>query len=206
MRKFLLIDDHAVVRNGVKHMLSEFYEACKVDEAADEEQALEILASEQYDLIFLDINIPKTNTLDLLKRMLANDQKLRVLMFSMNNEKMHAKRYLEAGAKGFLSKDAPIDEIKRVIGIILDNKTYYSDAFIDTLIHEKSGQEINPFDKLSEREFQIATLMLAGKSLTEISATLAIHTSTTGTHKSKIFEKLNVKNLVEMIELAKIHQ
>lgn len=206
MKRFLLIDDHAVVRNGVKHMLSEFYEECKVDEAADEAQALEILATEQYDLIFLDINIPQTNTLDLLKRILAKDQKIRVLMFSMNNEKMHAKRYLEAGAKGFLSKDAPIDEIKRVIGILLENKTYYSDAFIDTLIHEKAGHDMNPFDKLSEREFQIATLMLAGKSLTEISATLKIHTSTTGTHKSKIFEKLNVNNLVELIELAKIHQ
>lgn len=206
MKNFLLIDDHAVVRKGVKYMLTEFYKPCKIDEAENEEQVVEKIKSDSYDLIFLDINMPETNTYELLKYILQKNPGIRVLIFSMNAEKIHAKRYLEAGAKGFLSKDAPIDELNRAINLILNNRTYYSEALINTLMHEKTGkQKANPFEKLSEREFQIVNLLLEGKSLTEISGILNIHTSTTGTHKAKIFEKLHVNNLVELIELAKIH-
>ncbi len=205
MKKFLLVDDHAVVRSGVKYMLSEIYKPCTIDEAANEPQLLQKIKSVQYDLVFLDMNIPETNTLDLLKYMLIKQPALKVLMFSMNAEKLHAKRYLDAGAKGFLSKESSIDEIKRAINLVINNRPYYSEALIDSLIHDKQqNKKANPFEKLSEREYQISQLLLEGRSLSEISSQLKIHTSTTGTHKAKIFEKLQVKNLVELIDLAKM--
>lgn len=205
MKKFLLIDDHPVVRSGVKCLLNEYYKANTVDEAENEMQVIEKIRSHSYDLIFLDINIPNTNTLALLKHLLISSPAAKVLVFSMNVEKMHAKRYLDAGAMGYLSKNAPVDEINKAINLILNNRKYYSQELIETLITRKDNANNNPFEKLTEREFEIVQLFLAGKSLTEIAALLHIERSTTGTHKAKIFEKLNVKNMVELIELANMH-
>lgn len=206
MKTFLLIDDHAVVRKGVKFLLNDLYAPCEIEEAETEKQVLEMISIKSYDLLVLDINIPNTNTLDLLKKILHQSPNAKVLIFSMNPEKMYAQKYLEAGAKGFLSKDAPIDEMERAINLIFNDKNYYSQTLIDAIMSDKRGTtKSNPFKNLSEREFEICTLLLAGKSLTEISHDLNIQTSTTGTHKAKIFEKLNVKNIVELIELSKLH-
>lgn len=206
MKNFLLIDDHAVVRNGVKYLLTDLYPDCNVDEAENEAQAIESVKDNSYDLIFLDINIPQTNTLDLLKYILNIKPEIKVLMFSMNAEKLYAKRYLEAGAKGFISKDAPVDELKRAINIVLNNKNYYSEAFIDTIMSGKTGKNNNPIENLSQREFEIYNLLAAGKSLTEISELLDIHKSTLGTHKAKILSKLNLRNMFELIEFAKLNK
>jgi two-component system, NarL family, invasion response regulator UvrY len=206
MKKFFVIDDHAIVRNGVRYMLEEFYRPCSVDEATNEQEVIKKIRSEDYDLVLLDINIPKTNTIDLLKFMLITKPDTKVLIFSMNAEKMHARRYLDAGAMGFLSKDAPIDEIKRAISLVLNNKKYYSQEFIGYLLEEKTGTQCsNPFQKLTEREFAIVTLFLQGKSLTEVSSILNIQRSTTGTHKAKLFEKLKVNNMIELVELAQTY-
>lgn len=207
MKNFLLVDDHPVVRNGVKYMLNEFYKTSTVDEAADEFEVIEKMRSNNYDLIFLDINIPNTNTLGLLKHILIIKPETKVLIFSMNAEMMHAKRYLDAGAMGYLSKDAPVDEINKAINLILNNRKFYSQTFVESLFSRKGrAHDESPFEKLTEREFQIVNMFLEGKSLTEISRLLHIQPSTTGTHKTKIFEKLNVKNLVELIELANLNK
>lgn len=187
-------------------MLHEFYAPCTVEEAENETQALQKIKSQDFDLIFLDINIPGVNTLDLLGYILIIKPAIKVLIFSMNHEKMYAKRYLDAGAMGFVSKDAPLDEMKKAINVIANNRKYYSEGLIESLINQKSDlTNSNPFEKLTEREFEIAKLFLEGKSLTEISTILHIQRSTTGTHKAKIFEKLNVHNMVEFIELSKIY-
>lgn len=203
MKKFLLVDDHAILRTGVKMMLREYYDSCIIDEAENEQQAIEKIKMHEYDLIFLDINMPDTNALGLLNFILITEPASKVLIFTMSSEKMHAKRFMEAGAKGYLTKDAAVNEIMRAVNLLLNNKKYYSDRFIDTLVNEKTGKEFNsPFEKLSKREYEIANLLLLGKTVTEISSLLHIQTSTTGTHKAKIFEKLNVKNIVELKDLA----
>lgn len=207
MKNFLLVDDHAIVRTGVKMLLSENFNSCKIDEAENEQEAVKRIKTNDYDLIFLDINMPETNALGLLNFILISKPESKVLIFTMNAEKIHAKRYMEAGAKGYLSKDTSVDEIIRVIKLLLDNKKYYSDDFIDTLVNEKMGKQIhNPFQKLSKREYEIANLLLQGKTVTEISLLLNIQTSTTGTHKAKIFGKLNVNNIVELKDLAEFNK
>ncbi|MFY7898825.1 MAG: LuxR C-terminal-related transcriptional regulator, partial [Chitinophagaceae bacterium] len=109
--------------------------------------------------------------------------------------------------KGFLSKDAPVEEIKKAINLVLNNKKYYSDSMLESLIDDDATrQNENPFEKLSEREFAITNLLLKGMTLTEVSAALNIQMSTTGTHKARIFEKLNVKNILQLSELAKLYQ
>ena len=206
MKKFLLIDDHAIVRSGIKFWLSAEYNPSEIDEAENGKEATEKINDNDYDLILLDIHLPETNSFDLLKYILITKPGSKVLIFSMNSENMYAKRFLQAGAVGFVSKDAPIEELKKAVELTLNNKKYISDKFIDTILNEKTGeQNINPFLKLSDREFEITSLLLEGKSVSEISNLLKIHTSTTGTYKARIFDKLKIENIFQLSKLATVY-
>lgn len=207
MKRFLLIDDHAIVRSGIKFWLSAEYHPAEIEEAENGKEAMEKVDNNEYDLLLLDIHMPETNSFDLLKYILTNRPGAKVLIFSMNSENMYAKRFLKAGAAGFVSKDAPIEEFKKAVNLTLSNKKYYSDKFIDTILNEKTGEEnSNPFLKLSDREFEIMSLLLEGKSVSEISQLLTIHNSTTGTYKGRIFEKLNIENIFQLNKLAVIYE
>ena len=206
MKKFLLIDDHAIVRSGIKFWLSAEYNPSEIDEAENGKEATRMVENNDYDLLLLDIHMPETNSFDLLKNILQTKPDSKVLIFSMNSEGMYAKRYLKAGAVGFVSKDAPIEELKKAVDLTLNNRKYFSDKFIDTILSEKAGEEnINPFFKLSDREFEITTLLLEGKSVGEISNLLNIHNSTTGTYKARIFEKLKIENIFQLNKLATLY-
>ncbi len=206
MKRFLLIDDHAIVRSGIKFWLSAEYNPSEIDEAENGKEATQKINNNDYDLLLLDIHMPDTNSFDLLKYIMSTKPNSKVLIFSMNSEGMYAKRFLRAGAVGFVSKDAPIEELKKAINLTLNNKKYYSKKFIDTILNEKAGEENNnPFLKLSGREFEITSLLLEGKSVTEISQILTIHNSTTGTYKARIFEKLNIENVFQLNKLAVLY-
>ncbi|MDB5198095.1 MAG: hypothetical protein JWO92_58 [Chitinophagaceae bacterium] len=206
MKKFLLIDDHAIVRSGIKFWLSAEYNPSEIDEAENGKEATQKIRDNDYDLLLLDIHMPETNTLDLLKSILNTKPNSKVLIFSMNSEGMYAKRFLKAGAVGFVSKDAPIEELKKAVNLSLNNRKYFSDKLIDSILNEKSGEENNnPFLKLSDREFEITGFLLEGKSLGEISQLLNIHNSTTGTYKGRIFEKLKIENVFQLNELAVLY-
>ena len=206
MKKFLLVDDHVVVRSGIRVLLSEIYNPADIHEAFDGESALQKLETNQFDLIMLDIQMPNTDTLSLMKVIHQNYPAAKVLIFSMSAENIYAKRFMKAGAYGFISKESPLDEITKAINLILNDRKYISESLIDKLAEDSlSGNAGNPFDKLSPKEFEIVSLLLAGRTLTEISHSLNIHTSTAGTHKARLFEKLGVTNILELSELAKLY-
>ncbi|HMJ47744.1 MAG TPA: response regulator transcription factor [Ferruginibacter sp.] len=205
MKKFLLIDDHEVVRSGIRVLLSEIYKPSVIDEAPNGELALEKLQNSGYDLAILDIQIPHTDTFDLMEFLRIKYPSLKVLIFSMSSENIYAKRFLKAGARGFISKSASLEEIKKAIKVVLNNHKYISDSMIDMLAEGNGNNDSNPFNTLSTREFEIATLLLNGVTISKIAASLQLRVSTIGTHKSRIFEKLSVTNLLEMKELANIY-
>lgn len=203
MKKFLLVDDHVVVRSGIKILLSEIYNPCEIFEATDGDSAIEKLKTDFFDLIMLDIQMPKTDSLALMEYIHITYPKAKVLMFSMSAENIYAKRFMKAGAFGFISKEAPLEEITRAINIILTGRKYISDSLAETLAEDSfSGKTGNPFNELSPREFEIVKLLLAGKTVTDISHQLNIQTSTVGTHKARLFEKLSVTNILELKELS----
>ena len=206
MKRFLLVDDHVVVRSGIKVLLSEIYKPAEIHEAFDGESTVEKLKTNQFDLIMLDIQMPNTDTLGLMKVIHQNYPSAKVLIFSMSAENIYAKRFMKAGAFGFISKESPLDEITKAINLILNDRKYISESLIDKPAEDSlSGNPGNPFDKLSPKEFEIVSLLLAGKTLTDISHRLNIHTSTAGTHKARLFEKLGVSNILELNELAKLY-
>ena len=206
MKNFLVIDDHEIVRSGVKNILSEFFESCEIYEACDGESAVLQLKQRHFQLVIMDIQMPGTDALDMMEFIKINSPQTAVLIFSMAPENAYAKRFLKAGAMGFVSKDAGLTELKKAISLVLDNRKYLSPDLAEQLIGDLGKPAIiNPFDKLSTREFEIASLLIKGTSIKEISGMLSINNSTTGTYKSRIFEKLRVKNIIELSDIDRVY-
>jgi two-component system, NarL family, invasion response regulator UvrY len=203
MKKFLLIDDHTVVRSGIKVLLTDIYVDVDIKEAQDGESALQLLDNDAYDLVTLDIQMPNTDTYALMELIKKKYPSLKVLVFSMSPESIYAVRFIRAGAKGCISKDAPLEEIKSAIDRVLHGKKYFSENMLD-LLAEGSGttNTSNPFSTLSPREFEIVSMLLTGKTISVIAADLSLSLSTVGTHKGRIFTKLKVTNLLELKALS----
>lgn len=207
MKNFLIIDDHEIVRSGVKNVLLELFKPCEIFEANNEKTALPLLKERKYDLIIMDVQMPDTDTAGLLEYIKNIHSDAKVLIFSMSAESVYARRFLKAGAMGFVSKNTGLTELRKAIELILSNRKYISDTLAEQLASDIGHEHAdNPFDNLSSREFEIVSLLIKGKSVTEISDLLSINTSTVGTHKSRSFEKLNVKNLAELIEISRIYK
>lgn len=207
MPNLLLVDDHAIIRTGMKMIIADFIPHCKIDEAQDGNSAFEKIKHSEYDLIILDVNMPNTDSFGLISNILAFKSDSKILMFSMNSEEMYAKRYLKMGAMGYVRKDAPQDEIKKAITTVLNNERYLSAELSESLLNalQSNNKSENPFDNLSPREFEIVQHLLHGESLADICSKLTLHSSTVSTHKARIFEKLKCKNIIDLNTLAKIH-
>ena len=206
MKRFLLIDDHFVVRSGVKGLLAELYKPCEIFEADDSDKAIHQLKQRSYDLIMMDVQIPKNDMLGLMEYIHIKYPSAKVLMFSMSPENIYAKRFLKAGAKGFLSKDSTFEETIKAVNLVLNNRKYISETLAETLAEDTlTDNPTNPFDKLSAREFEIASMLLNGNSLSDIAKLLNLQPSTVGTHKAKLFKKMNIANILQLKELASIY-
>ena len=157
MKKFLIIDDHVVVRSGIKGLLAELYQPSITEEAFDGESALASLKHNFYDLVLLDIQMPNTDALGLMEYFKIKFPDLKVLVFSMSPENVYAKRFLKAGAKGFISKDAPLQELKTAITRVLNSGRYISSDLAEAVgMTENQEKEKNICNRLSAREFEMA--------------------------------------------------
>lgn len=204
MKNFLLIDDHEIVRAGVRTVLIELFKPCTISEASDEKSALEVLKNQHYDIVIMDVQMPATDAFGLLEYIKIKYPETKVLIFSMSPENVYASRFLQTGAMGFISKSAGLSELKKAVDLVLNDRKYISTDLAQQLAEGLiDNQNVNPFNKLSPKEFEICILLISGKTLTEIAGILNISTSTVGTHKAHLFEKLSVSNLPELIRLGK---
>jgi len=207
MPQILLVDDHSIVRTGLRLVIEDFLAHTKIDEADNGDTAFNKIKRQDFDLVVMDVNMPQTDSYGTVQAILSFKPSTKIIMFSMNAEEVYAKRYLKMGAMGYLRKDASNDEIKRAITTVLNNKRYVSAELNEKLLTDlqSKNKSENPFDKLSPREFEIVQHLCMGNSVAEISQKLNLHTSTIGTHKARIFEKLNCNNIIELTNLAKAH-
>ena len=207
MPHLLLVDDHSVIRRGMKIIIENFLPHVTIDEADDGDSAYKKIKENNYDLVILDVNMPNTDSFGLVTNILALKPAMKILMFSMNDEEVYAKRYLKMGVMGYIKKDEPEAEIKKAITTVLSNKKYISPKLSQIMIEELHSNKNaeNPFDNLSPREFEIARHLIHGESLADICNKLTLHSSTVGTHKARIFEKLKCKNIIDLNALAKTH-
>jgi two-component system, NarL family, invasion response regulator UvrY len=205
MNNLLLIDDHEVIRSAVKILLQDIFKPADIFEAHDEQSAALQLKARPYRLIISDVKMPGSQPYGLTEYIMTHYPGSKVLIFSMNEEHIYAKKFLQSGAMGFVSKNADLPELRKAIDMILNGRKYISDTLSQQLagMLNKDQSSVNPFEKLSRRELEISSLMIQGLSVIEIAKTLTIAQSTVGTYKTRIMQKLNVKNLVELIELGK---
>jgi two-component system, NarL family, invasion response regulator UvrY len=209
MIKILLADDHVIIRAGLKIFIKNLIPLSDIEEAWDGDTTFEKIKITDFDIIILDVNMPATDSFGLVSNILALKPQSKILMFSMNAEEIYAKKYLHLGALGYINKDAAEEEIKEAINNVLNNKRYISHSLTKSLTESALGKKMNnqnPFDLLSPRELEIASHLMKGESVSEISSYLNLHTSTVGTHKARIFEKLQCKNIVGINELARVHK
>lgn len=206
-KKFLFIDDHRVVRESFMKILSEPFKPVQVEEAANGQEAIAKIKKEHFDLVIMDVQMPETSAPDLVDFIINYSPGTKILMLSMAPEKIHARRFLNAGASGYISKQASLDEVTKAIEMVLRGRKYISERLTDSIISDSfdKKQTENPFNKLTRREFEVVTMLLQGKSVNDISRILHRSTSTIGTHKARLMEKLNVSNIVELMDVAAIH-
>lgn len=170
------------------------------------DECIELARKESFDLIILDVNLPDTDTYQLIHLLFNVNPSQKILMFSMSPEEMYAKRFLQLGVSGFVSKQASNEELIGAIEKVLSGERYLSDKMIELMTNDAlTGQVGSVFDKLSKREFEIMTYFLNGYGSKEIANLTNLHSSTIGTYKFKIFNKINIKNILELQELATIH-
>jgi DNA-binding NarL/FixJ family response regulator len=203
MLKILIADDHAVVREGVKHILSEMPDMVIADEAGRGQEVLEKVGKSEYDLILLDIAMPGRDGLEILKDLKLHKPKLPVLILSMFPEEQYALRALKSGASGYLTKDSIPDELIKAIQKIVRGGKYISSSFSEKMLLSFDSDAEKPLhETLSDREYQVMRMIASGKTLKEIADELALSVKTVSTYRSRILDKTGMKNNVELTHYA----
>ncbi|NOY38199.1 MAG: response regulator transcription factor [Chlorobi bacterium] len=201
MIRILIIDDHPVVRIGVRRILEEGISFLETDEAGDAREAMKRIRGNTYNLILLDINLPGKSGMVLLEDLRNMIPELPVLMLSMYPEKDYALRALKLGAAGYLTKNSLDEELIKAVNRILDGHKYISESLAEALI-DHSGNDQPPHARLSNREFEIMIKISQGESMKEIADILSISEKTVSTYKTRILEKLQCTTTADLIRYA----
>lgn len=210
MKKVLIADDHSIVRLGASVIIKENFPVAVITQAQDYTEVEKLLRIQQFDLLLLDINMPGGNNIKVINEILGIQPELKILIFSSYDESLYALRYIEAGAVGYLNKNTAMAELANAIQTIKERGRYMSnevkDLYVQKLTQTKSQlQSRNPLAKLSNREVDVAKHLIQGLGIIEVSIALNLSASTISTYKSRIFEKLNVTNIPELIQLFSLH-
>jgi DNA-binding NarL/FixJ family response regulator len=205
LKRILIADDHTIVRTGLNVLIKNEYLNAQVDECNDGNSAWEKIQSTQYDLFVMDINMPATDSVNLLKNIFSLQPQLKVLILSMCREEIYAKKYLQLGALGFINKESDALEIRKAITSVMNNRRYVSPKLQEIITHQFMEGTAAPgaFESLSARELEVMTHLLEGRNVSEIAEILSIHISTASTHKANILQKLKVSNVIELTTLVK---
>jgi len=197
----LIADDHSVVRQGVSLILRNFFKDILIDHSENFSATIKKLEKKDYDMLLLDINLPDGNMVGMIDECKAINPDLKILMFSAYDEDQYALRYIQAGASGYLNKLSSEEKIIEAVKTVLAGDIYTTNDLKDIAGNLNS----NPLRALSNRELEIAALLVKGDGNLEIANKLDIRMSTVSTYKSRIFEKLGVTNVVMLVEKYRLY-
>ncbi len=203
MLRVVVVDDHPVVREGFKRIIADSPGLSVAGEASDGSEALQVVGNTPCDVVVLDISMPNKNGMDVLKQLRTESPRLPVLVLSMHSEDQYAIRVLKAGASGYLMKDAAPAQLVQAIRKVTRGGKYVSPTLAEKLATELDGDAQKPLhETLSDREYQVLCLLASGKTGTEIANDLALSIKTISTYRSRILEKLKMKNNAEITRYA----
>jgi len=202
MIRVLLADDHTLVREGLKQLLSVAPGIAVAGEAADGDAALALVKANDYDIAVLDMSMPGLAGIDLIKRVKLEKPKLRVLVLSMHGEQQHAARALKAGASGYLTKDSAAVQLVSAIRKVAAGGVHISEAAAALLLDGSASADAPPHTRLSDREFEIFRALVAGESVSDIANRLHLSAKTVSTHKTRILQKMGMGSAAELVRYA----
>lgn len=200
--KILIADDHAVVREGLKRILTGVSGVTEIDGVADGNELIERIKKKDYDVVVLDISMPGKSGLEVLKELKIVKPKLPVLMLSIYPEGQYAVRVLKAGASGYLTKDSASEELVTAVEKINLGQKYITLSLAEKLADFSWGGEKLPHEKLSDREFEVFKMFAAGITVKKIADNLFISVKTVSTYKVRIFEKMNLESRADITSYA----
>ena len=200
MINILIVDDHLIVREGLKRIINETPDIKTAAEASSGQEAMDLIYKNKYDLILLDISMPKQNGLQTLKLIKKHDKTIPVLMLSMHSEEQYAMRSIKAGASGYITKDTASSQLVTAIRKINDGRKFISTEVAELLATDLyHDDEKDPHENLSDREFEILKMIAHGRTVKSIAEELSISPKTVSTYRSRILEKLDIKNNADII-------
>ncbi|MFN2376607.1 MAG: response regulator [Candidatus Binatia bacterium] len=201
--KMLIVDDHAVLREGLRQIVATSPCEAETGEAESGMEALARLREQDWNLVVLDISLPDRNGLDLLKQIKALYPKLPVLILSMHGEAEYAVRAFKSGASGYLTKRTARTELVEAIQHISRGKRYITPAVAEQLLIDSSGGETDrPLSVLSDREFQVLTMIASGLRIKAVAEQLGVSAKTVSTHRANILDKLRLQGTADLIRYA----
>ena len=203
MLKVLIADDHPVVREGLKQIVTETQDMVVAGEANNGQEVLNKIREGDYDVIVLDITMPGRNGMDVLRQLRSERPRLPVLILSIHSEEQYALRALRAGASGYLTKESAPDELVVAIRKVSWGGKYISSSLAEKLAFKlEVGREQAPHETLSDREYQVMCRIASGKTVMEIAQELSLSEKTISTYRSRILEKMQMKNNAELTYYA----
>jgi DNA-binding NarL/FixJ family response regulator len=203
MLRILIADDHPIVRQGLKQILSEEPDIEVVGEAQNCQEVLELVRKQDWDIVVLDITMPGRGGLDVLKELKQERPKLPVLILSVHPEDQYAVRALKAHASGYMTKDSAPEELVKAIRKILRGGKYISPTLADKLAFDLEAENEKPLhETLSDREHQVLLMIASGKTVSEIAEELSLSVKTIDTYRARILEKMKMKTNAELTHYA----
>ena len=207
MIKILIVDDHAIVREGLKQILAETPDMDVADEACNGREAFEKVWESEYDVVVLDISMPGASGLEVLKQIRGVRPQLPVLILSIHPEGQYAVRALRAGASGYLTKESAPDELIEAVRKVSRGGKYISPALAERLAFDLEAGAYKPLhESLSDREYQVLCLIASGKRVKDVGEELCLSVKTISTYRSRILEKMKMKNNAELTYYAIKHE
>jgi DNA-binding NarL/FixJ family response regulator len=207
MIRVVVADDHAIVRDGLKQLLSAAGDMQVVGEASDGHEVVKAVRELDFDLLLLDMSMPGKSGIELIRQVKSEKPKLRILVLTMHEEHQYAIRAIRAGASGYLTKDSASRQLIEALRKVASGGAFISSEVAEQLALGAMPDATHaPHEALSDREFQIFRLIAEGKSVTDIGALLNLSVKTVSTHKANILHKMNMGGTAELIRYAITHR
>lgn len=206
MIRVLVADDHAIIRDGLRQILADTDDLVLAGEALNGDEVLAKVRQENWDILVLDISMPGKSGLELIKQIRNEKPKLPILVFSMHHEEQYALRALRAGASGYLTKESDTGHLLAVIRKVARGGVFLSLSMAEQMARDlMPATESLPHTLLSQREYQVFRLIVAGEAISGIAEQLSLSVKTVSTHKTRIMQKMNMTNQTELIRYAIRH-
>jgi two-component system invasion response regulator UvrY len=202
MKKILIVDDHEVLREGVKRIFDKQPGARSFGEASTVPEALRLVREQDWDIVVLDISLGGRSGFEVLKELKQIRPGLPVLILSMHSEEEFVRRAVKAGASGYITKDSPRAELVKAVSKVMSGGKYLSATLAENLIFDLAIGTRPPHEGLSNREFEVLRLIASGKTVSEIASVLSLSDSTISTYRGRILEKMGMKTSAELTRYA----